>query len=333
MFKMIVTLWVGLFLQAAQAQTPLPDRSGEAALACLARPEGGLSYPPEMLKQRVGGFYRVQLRFTDPGKKPEVEVLFEAGSDRLREAVLDYTDRMRLPCLSAGQTVVAVQEFSFDALGVGRVKSPAPLNLPSPPSESYSRCLRTPAEPPELRGSEAFSRIRQALKNGNLIAELHFNAPDQAPQVDLLYDSLTTQDRNEILHYLSQYRVPCLPVGGKSGMQQHFTVRWSGNNAFAFNDLSIVKFLGLVKDLNAKPVEFNLDSMACPFQIRWGLGRPAVRNEAHEVGIPSANRLPLLKWLEEVELNLTKEQFEGLLGAELLIDVPCGTIRLGDAAG
>ena len=48
------------------------------------------------------------------------------------------------------------------------------------------------------------------------------------------------------------------------------------------------------------------------------------------MGESNANRLPLLAWLRELELNLTKERFEGLLGAELLIDVPCGTIKLGD---
>lgn len=318
-------------LQPAHAQTAPADRSGEQTLACLVRPAVPLAYPEVALKLRVGGFYRLQMRFIDARKVPDVEVLFEAGSEPLREAVLGHAAQLRLPCLKAGEVVTAVQEFSFDALGVGRVRSPAPLNVPSPQPENYTQCLRTPGPPPELNDGGSFTRIRQALKNGNLIAELHFNGPDQLPGVNVLYDSLSTQDRNEILRYVGQYRLPCLPVGKQASIQQRFSVHWSGNNSFAFKDLPIVKFLGLVKNLNAKPVEFNLDSMACPFKVRWRLGRPAVPNDADEVGPPNANRLPLLAWFKEVELNLTKEQFEGLLGAELLIDVPCGTIKLGEA--
>ncbi|HEY9105551.1 MAG TPA: hypothetical protein VIN58_02645 [Roseateles sp.] len=323
---------VAWLLPPAHAQTAPADRSGEQTLACLVRPATPLAYPEASLKLRVGGFYRLQMRFTDARKAADVEVLFEAGSEPLRQAVLEHVAQLRLPCLKPGEVVTAVQEFSFDALGVGRVKSPAPLNLPSPQPEAYAQCLRTSGRPPELTGGGGFTRIRQNLKNGNLIAELHFDGSDQPPRVNVLYDSLSSTDRNEILRYIAQYRLPCLPAGKHAAIEQQFSVRWSGNNSFAFNDLPIVKFLGLVKNLNERPVEFNLDSMACPFQVRWRLGRPAVRNDASEVGAPNANRLPLLAWLQEMELNLTKEQFEGLLGAELLINVPCGTIKLGDAA-
>lgn len=329
MFKTLVTLIAAFCAQAALAQTDVPDRSGEKALACLVRPEGGLAYPESALKQRLSGFYRLQMRFTSATKPPEAEVLFEAGTESLRGAVLEHVARLRLPCLAAGQSVTAIQEFSFDALGVGRVKSPAPLNVAAPQPARYAQCLRTPGSPPELNGPDAFSRIRRVMKDGNLIAELHFDGPDQPPRVQALYDSLSTADRHAVLAYVAQYRLPCLPAGKEAAIRQQFSVHWTANNSFAFNDLSIVKFLGLVKDVNARPVEFNLDTMACPFQLRWRLGRPAVANDVQEAGPPNANRLPLMAWLGDVELNLTQEQFEGLLGAELLVQVPCGTIKLG----
>lgn len=333
MFKIVVALlalMAGLGLQPAQAQTPLPDRSGELALACLVRPEAALAYPEEVLKQRLSGFYRVQMRFTDANKRPEVEVLYEAGSTGLHEAVLDYVSRMRLPCLKPGQTVMALQEFSFDALGVGRVKSPPPLNVPSSQAASYTQCLRSSGQPLELSEPSRPSRSVNTIKDGNLIVEVYFNAPDRPPEVKVIYDSMYAANRDNILEYLSKYRLPCLPAGQRTGIEQQFSVHWGGNLKFAFNDLSLVKFLGLVKDLNARPVEFNLDTMGCPFRLRWTLGRPATANRVYEVGESNANRLPLLAWLRELELNLTKERFEGLLGAELLIDVPCGTIKLGD---
>lgn len=330
MFKIVVALTVSLWLQVGHAQTALPDRSGDVTLACLARPEIALAYPDEVLKQRINGFFRVQMRFTEANKRPEVEVLYEAGSTGLREAVLDYVSRMRLPCLKPGQTVTALQEFSFDALGVGRVTSPPPLNVPSSQAASYTQCLRSSGAPLELSEPSQPSRSVKTSKDGNLIAEIYFNAPDQPPEVKVIYDSMYAANRDSILEYLSKYRLPCLPEGRRIGIEQQFSVHWSGNLKFAFNDLSLVKFLALVKDLNARPVEFNLDTMGCPFRLRWKLGRPATANRVYEVGEPNANRLPLLAWLHDLELNLTKERFEGLLGAELMIDVPCGVIKLGE---
>jgi hypothetical protein len=85
----------------------------------------------------------------------------------------------------------------------------------------------------------------------------------------------------------------------------------------------------MVKNVEARPVNFELDTMGCPFRLNFTLGRPALPNRVTESGTPNANRRGFIAWLEELELALTKEEFENLLGAELFIDVPCGTIKLG----
>ena len=42
-------------------------------------------------------------------------------------------------------------------------------------------------------------------------------------------------------------------------------------------------FLGLVKDVAKEPVSFDLTTMACPFGLRWTLGRPVIKNGVEEL--------------------------------------------------
>jgi hypothetical protein len=333
MMRRMLTAWaLGLCAFGAQAQTAVDDRSGEATLACLQRPAAP-KYPEEALEQRNNGFYRIELRFTDARRAPEVKMLFHAGSEPLLWAAEDYAKQFRLPCLKAGSTVMLVQEVSFRAVSDGDaeagVKTPAPLNLPLAPTARFGNCLRTPPDGPRLSEAAQLGTFQRELKNGNLVAELDFTAPDQPPQVKVLYNTLNPRHRNDILDYVAGYRLPCLDAGASYKVQQTFHVGFGDNRRFAFKDVGIVKFLGMVKNAEARPVNFELDTMGCPFRLRFSLGRPAIANGVTETGARNPNRRSFIAWLEELELKVTPEQFENLLGADLLIDVPCGTIKLG----
>jgi hypothetical protein len=332
MHKMLTAWALGLCALGAQAQTAVDDRSGEATLACLERPAAP-KYPEDALKLRNNGFYRIELRFTDARRAPEVKMLFHAGSEPLLWAAEDYAKQFRLPCLKAGHTVMLVQEISFRAISdggaEGGVQTPAPLNLPQAPSSRLANCLRTPEQALRLSEAAQLTSFQRELKNGNLVAQLDFTAPDQPPQVKVLYDTLNQRHRNDVLDYVAGYRLPCLDAGASYKMQQTFHLSFDDNRRFAFKDVGIVKFLGMVKNLEARPVNFELDSMACPFRLRFTLGRPAIANGVTETGARNPNRRSFIAWLEELELALTPEQFENLLGAEMFIDVPCGTIKLG----
>ncbi|MFG6429846.1 hypothetical protein [Roseateles sp. LYH14W] len=312
----------------AHAQTALDDRSGEATLACLERPTAP-KYPDGAMTLRHNGLYRVQVTFTDAKREPEVKVLFSAGSDKLREAAEHYAQQFRLPCLKAGSTVELIQEVSFQAVADGDVQPSAPLNLPQPPDARYGACLRTPSQSLWLGPAPPPPGSQREIKNGNLVVNMAFTAPDRPPVVTVVYNTLNARYRSDILYHVAEYRVPCLDPGAKYTTQQTFSVHMEGNRGYAFKDVGIVTFLGMVRNADARPVNFELDTMGCPFRLRFSLGRPAIANGVTETGTPNPNRRGFIAWMEELELALKPEQFESLLGAQMFIDVPCGTIKLG----
>lgn len=322
-----LTSWtLALCAIGAQAQTAAADPGGNAPLACLVRPAAP-QYPDEALKARRGGFYRLELTFTDAESAPKVKVLFGAGSAPLLEAVELYADAFRLPCLKEGETWVMQQEIRFRGVDGGEVTTQAPLDTQRSPNARYIACMRTPPEGPRLAGPlmEAYRRER----TGNLVLDMTFTASDQSPQIKVLYDTVSQRSRNDFIDYASQYRVPCLDAGASVTIRQVFQSGSSGNRNFAFKDVGIVQFLSGVKDVDARPVHFELDTMGCPFRLSFKLGWPALPNVVTQIGEVNPNRLAFIAWLKELELKLKPEQFESLLGAEMFIDVPCGTVKLG----
>lgn len=328
MRRMLTAIALGLCAFGAQAQTAVSDRSGEAVLACLLRP-GVPKYPAAALDKRINGLYRIELTFADATRPPEVKVAFSAGSEQLLDEVEQYARQFRLPCLPAGQKVSMLQELMFRAVADGDVQAALPLNLPPTPDRRFSACMRSPPGGPKLGAASQLEGGRRELKNGNLVVEMSFTAPDQPPQARVLYDSLNARHRQDVLDHIADYRVPCLSAGERYVVQQTFHVGFSGNRNFAFNDVGLVKFLSMVRNVEARPVNFALDTMGCPFRLRFGLGRPAFANNVEESGTPNPNRRSFIAWMEELELALTREQYENLLSSEMLIDVPCGTIKLG----
>lgn len=329
MRRLITAAALGLAAWSAHAQTAIDDRSGEATLACLQRPAPP-RYPTAELERRTDGFYRVQLTFTHAQRAPEVKVLFTGGgSENLQIEAERYAQQFRLPCLKADHVVTLLQEIRFTAVADSAAEVSPPLNLPRTFSERAVQCMRTPSDPLRLSDPEQLQGFKREMKNGNLVAQLEFTAPDQPPRIEVLYDTLNRRHRNDVLGHLEQYRVPCLDAGERFRTQQTFHIGFTGERRFAFKDIGLVKFLGLVRNLEARPVNFALDTMGCPFRVRFALGRPAVPNHVSESGARNPNRRAFLAWLEELELALTPSEFEGLLGASMFIDVPCGTIKLG----
>lgn len=317
-----------LVASAAWAQSAMPDNRGEATLACLSRPAPP-QYPAQALEVRRSGFYRLELSFTAPDRRPDVRVLFESGSEALHDAALLYAEKFRLPCLPAGETVTALQEVRFSATDAGDVAAPAPQHLPTQPDARHLACLRSSQEPLRIGEASQLEGFKRELKNGNVIVKMTFTAPDQPPAVDVLYDTVNRKHRQNVLEHAAGYRVPCLEPGARLIIQQQFQLNFYGNAKFAFKDQPLVNFLGMTKNLEARPVNFDLSTMSCPFRVRFTLGQPALANGVAEVGRHDPNRVPLLKWMAGLELNVTREEFENLLGSEMMVDVPCGTIKLG----
>lgn len=335
MRQLLIAWALGACALGAHAQgTAVADSSGEDILTCLVRPAQPPKYPANALAARMNGLYRVELNFRDAQSPPDVNVVYSSGGDELREVAEAYARQFRLPCLPAGRKVSALQEIAFKAVDAGGVQTPQPMNLPLPPSAQHKACLIMPPQPPNFGGTAGASTFASGFKpgptTGNVVMELTFTAPDQPPQAKVLYASTHREHRDDWLDHVGTYRVPCLKPGERFVMEQTLHLTFSENSpSYSFKDVGLVGFLRMVKNAEATPVNFSLDTMACPFRVKFELGRPALRNRVTEVGEPNPNRRSFIAWMEELELNLKREQFESLLRSSMFIDVPCGTVKLG----
>ncbi|MBI3347256.1 MAG: hypothetical protein HY020_08605 [Burkholderiales bacterium] len=191
-------------------------------------------------------------------------------------------------------------------------------------------CLKAPPrDTMGIRGELAPERGLD-LGVGNTVLEVAFTAPDREPQIRVLYNSVSRNTRNAVVDYARQYRLPCLAKGQEFKHRQVFNFTWTERVPAAFpRHTSLQPLLAGMKNLQARPVAFDLDAMGCPFQLTWRLGQPAFSNEVTEQGSRNTARAPLIAWLSELVMDVTRPDFEYLLNNPMTVDVPCGTIKLG----
>lgn len=338
MRNVFMALAAGLIAGCASAQMVEVDRVDPQALACLQKGGPAISYPAQDEKLRQPGHVRLSLKFTAPDRAPEVTVLFRAASEAMLDEVRWFVNGYRLPCLPAGAaTVLAVQEFEFTP----RVTDPITWTAPRAVAERDGTdasalqrpralsCMRTPKEPPEFAGSPLQREV------SNAFVELSFTAPDAPPEVKIAYASAGNAQVGVVTDYVRQYRLPCLQAGAKPYVvQQHFQFRPYGVGASVFKDaVPLTSFLSNVKGVRALRADFDLTTMACPFQVAWTLGKPALDNRVGEVGKPDLNRAEFLAWLAGLEMDMKERQFEQLVGQAVIVNVPCGKLKLEPQPG
>ncbi len=321
--------------QPAQAQqdaiSVAPVDPATSPLRCLQQPDLPLEYPAEARRLQIDGTVRVGLSFTAPDRPPEVELLARFADERFVNAVRERVAAYRLPCLSAGHgTVRAVQTFVFRLREAVPVRWTAPVEIDDPARARAMRaCLRTPPEELQVHAS----RFDQKTV-GNVMVHMTFTAPDEPPQVQALYASTSGNTQEAILDRARSYRLPCLAAGERPvSFVQHFIFRAGGAGRANFKDeVTLGEFLSNIKDIRQQQAEFDFNTMNCPFTVAWTLGKPALANRVGEVGSErDPNRAEFLAWLAGLEMDLTPERFERLLGRMVKIKVACGTLRLQPA--
>lgn len=330
MRNVLTALVAGLLACAAQAQVVEIDRVDPQALACLQKDGPAIRYPARDEQMRNSGHVRVSLKFTAPDRAPEVMVLFRAASEAMVDEVNWFVRGYRLPCMPAGgASVLAVQEFEFKPRVTDSITWTAPRAVAAREETSQGRpralsCMRTPKEPPEYGGSTLQREV------ANAFVELSFTAPDAPPEVRMAYASVGERQAKLVTDYVRQYRLPCLAAGAKPYVvQQHFQFRPYGVSARVFKDaVSLTSFLSNMKGVQSLRADFDLNTMACPFQVAWTLGKPALDNRVGEVGKPDLNRTEFLTWLAGLEMEVKATQFEQLVGQTVIVNVPCGRLAL-----
>lgn len=328
--------WIALALAwmpwGALAQTAPEVPADKSVLACLEKGGPKIDYPARDRQLETPGFLRVSLRFSAPDRRPEVSVLFRAASDEMLEEVQWHVRGYRLPCLPRGQSVTAVQEFQFRPRETAPITWTAPRALPAasgtPATQQHLQsCIRTPKTQPDLWGP---ARQKDVV---NVIVEMSFAEAEREPDLKVLYASASETQVQTVKDYARRYRLGCSPTAEPFVIQQQFTYRPAHAEAWVFKEaLGLKDFLSHMKGIRQARADFDFKTMNCPFQVAWTLGKPAVDNRVGEVGAPDPNRTEFLAWLGALEIDLSGQPFEQVLGQTVLVNVPCGTLRLAPGA-
>lgn len=297
------------------------------ALACLQLPAGVADrpdYPDEALKRRDAGVVRVQLEFRGPDQAPRVSFLHHADVDSLDFAIKQHVRQYRVPCMQAGdRPVILLKEYAFDSDGRSRVMASAARDNADPARAAQMKCLRhtNPDSKPEYPPA---SLLRE--EQGMLLAKMHFTAPDQPPTLEWIAATPHQRLRLSVQRFAKGLTLPCLQDGPVDLIIAYKFVLQGGARTL-LKDSELIQLLGASKDL-AKPAFFDLNTMACPFDVRLTYHRPFAKNRVQQLDTLNPAREPLLDWLAGVTLNLSDAEQLPLFGNRLIVTVPCGKIDL-----
>jgi len=312
--------------------TEIADNS---ALQCLQRGTEPLKLTPEDIETAQGrhaSYMRVKLEFRAPDQAPVVEVMANTARGRVYVAVLKYLDQYRLPCV--GETskgpVTATQEFHFDPVGGADSK---PLHLAENSLDPRRACLVLPHRPIQTQMDRAtFKKLwDRGVGVAKVIVEVRFTGDAASrPEIKTLHSDASSFERS-VRDHLADYSMPCRKAGDAPyAFRQNFTFAINKDfpAKFSADVLPLQHFLTSVRDIQKQKVFFDLNTMACPFQVRWEHLRPVQSNDARSVGKHDANREEFLFWLRSLELELSAKQSRALLGESVFLDVPCGVLEL-----
>lgn len=322
-FVAAVLLWAGA-CASALAQTPVTELSPAQSLSCLQRPERLPKFPDWRSGQtsQRAGFVRVMMHFQAPDQAPRIELMANTANEAMQDQVFSYLSWYRLPCLQPADGVVkAVQEFSFRA----SAQDPVPVPPDAEPEAGPKSCLVMP------RNSLSIWSVGHRLSH--VLVEARFAGGGAAePEIKLLYSNAPSSAEQAVRAHLAQYRMPCREEGDKAYVfEQHFAFlpEASVRPVAIARPLALEALLDMFENRQRLDAAFSLDSMACPFTLRYQVRQPALPNEVTQEGQPEASRLPLISWLASQRLAITDETLlNRMFGTELKIKVGCGQVDL-----
>lgn len=297
------------------------------ALACLTLPAGAPdrpAYPADADKRKEGGVVRVQLEFRGPDRSPRVTLLQRSGFPALDDAVTAHVDQYRVPCMDAANgAVTLLRDYAFDPDGRSRVMASAPRDHADGARAAQLRCMRH-----VVAGSKPVypASARRHEQQGVLLVKLHFTAPDQPPTLEWVAASPYGGLRASVEEFAAGLRLPCVS-GGPVAVMIAYRFVMDGGPRTVLRDTDLVNFLRSGKDLS-KPVFFDFNTMACPFDVRLTYTRPFSRNLVQQLDTVNPARAPLLDWLAGITLNFSDQQQLDVFGDAMIVRVPCGKLDL-----
>lgn len=310
----------------AWAQAPQLEPS--AATICLshengpgARPE----YPADLLRLKDGGAVNVELIFTAPDRPPRVEVTNKREAIReLVHEVRRFVAGYRVPCMNASLGPVTLrQQFDFVPNDGRRVMASNVTDQADLIRRELLMCIHHTSRqggPDYPRGS-----LRDEHQ-GQVYLALRFSTADTAPQVNVLATTPHGRLKNAALDWAHGLRMPCLE-GEPISLRQLYIFKLEGGPRTLLRDLTLQQWVNIT-GTPPQPVFFDLNTMGCPFDVRLRYYRPHSRNQVDELETQHPARRQLLDWLAAGQLKLPEVENTELLGQEITVSVPCGTVKL-----
>jgi len=271
---------------------------------------------------------RIRLRFISADQAPTVDITYNSGDESFARVVREFVVNYRLPCLSpAAGAVEATQEFQFVSRG------PEPLVVFGPPRSRFrtitdldAECLAPVknAAPPDY---PADARNRGVV--GTVVVLVKFLSAEAEPEVKVLYDAGNLLLANAVRNAVRKYRLPCMKAGEPpmSGMQSFRFTLGEAESQLQPN-VTLIQLAAMVKDVTAQKVRFDLNTMGCPFELKFSPYRPYIANRVSELAASDPNRRELLEWLRNVTLDISPQAMKTVIGNSTTVSVPCAVIDL-----
>lgn len=297
------------------------------ALACLSLLPGApsqVNYPELRLQRKEEAKVQVELEFKDAESPPKIKVLSAMVYQDFIDAIEAQAQFLRVPCMTAEQAPVRLQQsYNFSLLGNRVVKVSLAIDVEDRKRKEMLSCLvhQDPGSKPNYPVES-----RRRGEEGVVIVNMRFVSPDQAPITEVLPSTRNRQLRQSVAGYVEGLRMPCLQDSVVDTFVAYkFLLR--NNDRTILRDMDLIDFLRNAKDLKT-PVEFNFNQMSCPFDVKLSYFRPYKDNILNELDNTNAARLPFFKWLAQTELNITNTQLSNVLSDSMVIHVPCGQLQL-----
>jgi hypothetical protein len=316
-----------LALWAGSASAQLTTLAPSATAACLTPPvaeRGEPEYPTMLYKSGKAGRVVAAATFegTDFFPTPTIKIEAQEGSDEFVDAVKKHLRSLRVPCLPRDGKATLRFEFVFDP-NSPRVFWADPVDTADSERQALLKCVvgikdnKPPSYPLEAK--------RFALQ-GRVWATARYLAPDQPPEVKLHFRPNAQQLANEVEDWLRQRRMPCLQTEPIEA-EMIFIFRLGGD-VYGFKPLSLLQYMGKVKDLARQRVQFDTQTMGCPFDLKLQYRQPDAPNKLGQAATSNPARRPLLDWLAASQLDLHGAGLDSVYADTADIHVPCVKIDL-----
>lgn len=197
-----------------------------------------------------------------------------------------------------------------DAPRAAAIVLPGPMPLAAACVEHVAG-QREPAFPPTASRTNVF---------GNVVAALHFDAPDRPPEVALWHRPRASALAAAVHDWAAGLRMPC-HGGGRHTVESAFAFRYAGERA-GFRDLQLSHLLALARGAEQRQ-PFDTTGMRCPLQVAWTYRQPQLPNAVRVEGEPDPAHAGIIDRLRRMDLSLSSTAADIAWGSTARFEIPC----------